>query len=116
MLKLLAGSVAAAALLGGSAQAPQLAGCAMFPADNPWNMRVDSLPVAANSDAIIATIGTGIGLHPDFGSGTWNGGPIGIPYNLVPATQKKVKVSFTYADESDPGPYPIPAKPQIEHA
>jgi hypothetical protein len=106
---------AALLLLGGAAHRPRLAGCALFPADNPWNMRVDSLPVAANSDAIVATIGTGIGLHPDFGSGTWNGGLIGIPYNLVPATQKTSKVSFQYADESDPGPYPIPKKVKLEY-
>ena len=86
----------------------------MFPADNPWNQRVDTLPVASNSDAIIATIGAGTGLHPDFGSGKWDGGPIGIPYNVVTASTKKVPVKFYFADESDPGPYPIPAKPAIE--
>src|SRR4051794_26974142 len=54
----------------GAATRPHtLAGCAMFPANNPWNQRVDTLPVASNSDAIIATIGAGTGLHPDFGSG-----------------------------------------------
>jgi hypothetical protein len=63
--------------LGGAAQPRSLAGCSLFPADNPWNQRVDSLPVAANSDTIIATIGSGVGLHPDFGSGKWAGGPIG---------------------------------------
>ena len=62
---------------------PRLAGCALFPADNPWNQRVDTLPVAANSAAIIASIGADTGLHPDFGSGMWDGGPIGIPYDVV---------------------------------
>jgi hypothetical protein len=114
-VKLAAGAVAAALLLGGSSHPPRLAGCPMFPATNPWNQRVDSLPVAPNSAAIIASIGAGTGLHPDFGSGTWDGGPIGIPYDLVPAKQKKVRVAFDYADESDSGPYPIPAKPKIEH-
>ena len=47
------------------------------------------------------------GLHPDFGT-LWEGKPIGIPYNLVGSSQPKVKVSFQYASESDPGPYPIP--------
>ena len=104
-------------LLGGAAHRPRLAGCGLFPADNPWNMRVDSLPVAANSDAIIATIGAGTGLHPDFGSGKWAGGPIGIPYNVVDGTtiKKWSKIKFQYADESDPGPYPIPKKVKIEH-
>src|SRR5206468_841937 len=49
-----------------------------------------------------------------FGSGRYNGGPIGIPYTTVPGDQKKVPVSFTYADESDPGPYPIPPDAPIE--
>jgi hypothetical protein len=111
----LAAVVIAVLVLGGAAHRPRIAGCALFPADNPWNMRVDGLPVAANSDAIIATIGSGIGLHPDFGSGKWAGGPIGIPYNLVPATQRRSKVSFGYADESDPGPYPIPKKVKLEY-
>ena len=86
----------------------------MFPADNPWNQRVDGLPVAANSAAIIRSIGAGTGLHPDFGSGLWEGRPIGIPYTVVTKKQKKVRVSFEYADESDPGPYPIPPKVKIE--
>src|SRR4051812_41239554 len=111
----MAAAVGAVRLFSGSAHRPRLAGCAMFPPDNAWNMRVDSLPVASNSAAIIDSIGAATGLHPDFGSGTWNGGPIGIPYNLVPATQKKLPVSFRYADESDRGPYPIPAKPKIEY-
>src|SRR4029079_10569571 len=82
-VKLVAGLLAAALLFGGSAKRPRLAGVSMFPADNPWNMRVDGLPVAANSDAIIASIGPDAGLHPDFGSGKWDGGPIGIRYNVA---------------------------------
>jgi len=104
-------------VLGGAAHAPRLAGCAIFPADNPWNTRVDSLPVASNSDAIIASIGAATGLHPDFGSGKWAGGPIGIPYDVVDGTKIKkwTKLKFRYADESDPGPYPIPKKVHTEH-
>ncbi|HEY7692368.1 MAG TPA: hypothetical protein VH816_08505 [Gaiellaceae bacterium] len=110
---LLGGALAATA--GSSAPRPHLAGCPLFPADNPWNRRVDSLPVAANSNAIIASIGAGTGLHADFGSGTWDGGPIGIPYNVVPAAQKTSKVTFDYADESNTGPYPIPKTVKLEH-
>ena len=45
----------------------------------------------------------------DFGSGTWDGGPIGIPYNVVAGSQvPHYDVDFYYPDESDPGPYPIP--------
>jgi hypothetical protein len=113
-----AAAIAVAVLLfGGAAHRPRLAGCAMFPADNPWNLRVDSLPVAPNSGAIISTIGAGTGLHPDFGSGKWAGGPIGIPYDVVDGTtiKKWKKLKFQYAAESDPGPYPIPKKVHIEH-
>jgi hypothetical protein len=67
------------------------------------------------SDQWINTIGRGTGFHMDFGSGTWDGGPIGIPYNVVGSGVPKVPVSFYYPGESDPGPYPIPPNPLIEH-
>ncbi len=93
---------------------PEIAGCPALPADNVWNARVDGLPVDAQSSAYIATIGRDSPVHPDFGSGTWDGGPIGIPYGVVPGTQRKVAVTFEYADESDAGPYPIPSNAPIE--
>ncbi|KJU84467.1 hypothetical protein MBAV_003339 [Candidatus Magnetobacterium bavaricum] len=93
---------------------PTLEGCGMFPANNIWNTPVDKLPLDANSSTYVTTIGASRGVHPDFGSGTWEGRPIGIPYNVVDGTQTKVNVKFDYADESDPGPYPIPANPLIE--
>lgn len=96
------------------AAAPTIAGCPLLPADNIWNAPVDTLPVAAQSAAYIDTIGRSTTLHPDFGSGTWDGGPIGIPYNVVAAGQTMSALSFLYAEESDPGPYPIPAAPLIE--
>jgi len=99
---------------GGAAGSPTIAGCPVFPASNPWNERVDKLPVAANSAQLIASMGLDTGLHADFGSGLWDGQPIGIPYNVVDDTQPKVHVRFEYADESDKGPYPIPAHPRIE--
>lgn len=93
---------------------PTMAGCPIFPVDNVWNTRIDQLPVDANSSAYVATIGTTRGAHPDFGSGTWDGGPIGIPYIIVAGTQPRVQIYFDYADESDPGPYPIPPDAPIE--
>jgi hypothetical protein len=93
---------------------PRLAGCAVFPADNIWNVPVDTLPVQTGSDAYITTIGADAHVHADFGSGTWDGGPIGIPYVNVPGTQPRVAVAFDYDDESDPGPYPIPLGAPIE--
>jgi len=86
---------------------------ALFPADNAWNTPVDTLPVDPNSDDYIARIGAATGLHADFGT-VWNGAPNGIPYVVVSGTQPTVPVSFDYADESDPGPYPIPPDAPIE--
>jgi len=88
--------------------------CGFFPADNIWNTRIDDLPVHPGSSAYIDTIGRDGHLHPDFGSGEWDGGPIGIPYVVVDGSQPGVGVSFDYADESDPGPYPIPPDAPIE--
>ncbi len=93
---------------------PTIGGCLVFPADSIWNARVDALPVDPRSADYIATIGATTGLHPDFGSGTWDGGPIGIPFAIVPGAQPLVPISFDYDDESDPGPYPIPASVPIE--
>lgn len=85
----------------------------VFPADNAWNKDISTEPVDPNSDALIANIGGNENLHPDFGT-VWDKMPIGIPYNVVGPNQTKVKVSFRYASESDPGPYPIPSNPLIE--
>jgi hypothetical protein len=97
---------------------PSLSGCSIFPADNIWNTPVDTLPVDPNSAAYIANIGPDQMLHPDFGEGIYppgTGGPIGIPYNVVPFTQTEVAITdFLYDDESDPGPYPVPPDALIE--
>jgi hypothetical protein len=105
-------------LLGGSSaealRLPAAPRCTVFPKTNPWNRRVDRLPVAANSAEIINSIGAERGLHPDFGSGLWEGAPIGIPITVVGRRTPKSRVSFEYADESDRGPYPIPRGVPIE--
>jgi hypothetical protein len=86
-------------------------GCRVFPAANPWHEKISKLPVSPLSSAYIASIGTGIDLHPDFGSNL----TYGIPYAVVPATQPKVAIHFTaYGDQSDKGPYPIPAGAPVE--
>ena len=92
-----------------AAAIPPLSACAILPATNVWNRRVDALPVAADSDTMIAAIGLDASLHPDFSATGY-----GIPYNVVGASTPRSTVTFDYADESDPGPYPIPAKPKIE--
>ena len=89
-----------------------LGGRRPFPADNPWNTVIADRPVDPNSAQLIASCGLRT-LHPDFGT-TWNGAPNGIPYVLVRGGQARVPVSFHYASESDPGPYPIPPDAPIE--
>src|SRR5579871_3940443 len=96
------------------AQPPTAGTCTIFPADNIWNTPVDTLPLSPNSATYVNTIGASTGMHADFGSGLWDGGPIGIPWITVPGTQPKYPATFQYADESDPGPYPIPLSAPIE--
>jgi hypothetical protein len=113
----LAALVAAVLIPGASAQAlrlPAAPHCTVFPANNAWNERVDKLPVAADSAQLIASIGLDSPVHADFGSGTWDGGPIGIPFDVVSRTTPRARVSFDYADESDRVRYPIPRNVHIE--
>jgi hypothetical protein len=91
-----------------------IAGCPMFPSDNVWNTRADTLPVHTQSNAYVTSISANKQLHPDFGSGQWQGLDIGTAYAAVPGSQPKITMSFGYASQSDPGPYPIPANPPIE--
>ena len=112
-LAALAGTAGATA--GAAAPAPPtIAGCPVFPAGNAWNTRVDSLPVARESARLVASIGLDRGLHADFGSGLWEGKPIGIPVTVVGRATPRTKVAFDYADESDRVAYPIPVNVRIE--
>jgi hypothetical protein len=111
-------AVALGAGVGGAAAAtpaPTVGGCPVFPATSVWNRRVDRLPVAKDSAALIRSIGLDASLHPDFGSGLYDGQRIGIPYAVVSGrATPKARPAFEYADESDPGPYPIPRNVPIE--
>jgi len=85
--------------------------CQVFPPDSVWSADISTLPVHAQSDAYVSSIGASLPLHPDFGSKK-----IGIPYAVVPAAQAEVPIAFdAYGDESDPGPYPVPPKAPVEH-
>ena len=90
-----------------------LGGALLLPPDDEWNRDVSKDPIDPLSDAIIASIGADKPLHEDFGV-LWKGAPAGIPYHVVSGDQPKVPVTFEYADESDPGPYPIPPEIHIE--
>ena len=94
---------------------PTLGPCPLFPADSVWHADVRGLSAHTRSDDWRATIGAARGLKADFGSGLWDGGPIGIPFTRVGAGQPRVGVAFQYAGESDAGPYPIPSDAPVEH-
>ena len=94
-----------------AAGVPSVAGCRIFPSNNPWNTDVSGSPVDANSAAYLAAMNAATTfLHPDFGSNP----AYGIPYTSVGAGQAQVPMAFDYASESDPGPYPIPPNAPIE--
>jgi hypothetical protein len=97
----------------GAGRTPTVAGCAVFPADNPWNTDISAVPVdtSAQAQAYLASMNAATTfLHPDFGSNP----AYGIPYTSVPVSQRVVPVTFDYASESDPGPYPIPPDAPVE--
>lgn len=87
---------------------PAVAGCPIFPSDDPWNTDVSAAPVDPRSAAWVASIGAGVALHPDFGT------RYGIPFTTAGASTPAVPITFEYADESDPGPYPIPPGAPVE--
>ena len=115
--------VAAAAVCAGvvapsaasAAPLPQAPGCPVFPRDNPWNQRVDKLPVARNSKQIVGGIGARAYLHNNFGGGEWQGGPDGMPITVVDSNTPPVPVDFAEPRWSDPGPYPLPPDAGIEY-
>ena len=95
-----------------SGSGPMLGGCPMFPSDNPWNLDVSTLPLHPRSAQWVASVNSSrTTLHPDTGSNP----DYGIPYVVVPSSQPLVPVTYTdYGDESDPGPFPIPADAPVE--
>lgn len=90
-----------------------LGGVLLFNSTSWWNRDVSKIAVLSDSAAILAGAHPW-GVHPDFGA-LYQGNPNGIPYNVVPATQKMQPVNLNlYSDDCDPGPYPIPNDVQIE--
>ena len=90
-----------------SPQAPSL------PTEAAWNQDVSQAPRDPRSSAYIAYINShgGDHLHPDFGSPR----PYGFPYAVVDAGQPQLPIHYTaYGSESDPGPFPVPAKAPVE--
>jgi hypothetical protein len=92
-----------------------LNGFVPFPPNSLWNTNISAMPVDPNSENYINYIGASAPLHPDFGAGLYEGSSIGIPYQVVAKTQPSVRIQLgAYADQSDPGPMPIPPNAQIE--
>ena len=116
-MRLVLTAALAAAVLAPAAVAaplPEAPNCPVFPASSVWNKPVGSLPRHDRSAEIVRSIGAGLYVHADFGSGLWDGGPIGIPVTVVDSAQSTSWVDFRYDEESDPGPYPIPPDVAIE--
>jgi hypothetical protein len=107
-------AVAAVTSVAPARPVPGAARCPVFPRDNAFNQRVDGLPAAAGSAAMVAAIGAGEPLHADFGSGTYAGRPIGIPYDVVGRRTPRSQVRFDDPGESDRVGYPIPPGVHIE--
>lgn len=87
---------------------------------HPINSDISMAEVDTNSIAIINAIGV-FGIHADFGSGLYNGAPIGIPFMVVCGSQQKVPITYransyddNYGNQSDIGPFPIPENAPIE--
>ena len=90
---------------------PRVAGCPVFPADNPWNRDISKEPVDPQSDRYLAAMNAGGGrLHPDFGRSP----EYGIPWIVVSRRQERYPMRFKYDEESDPGPYPFPPHAPVE--
>jgi hypothetical protein len=84
---------------------PILSALEVFPPDNPWNLLVEDWPVAANSKAIVNSVGGNKIFRANADMG----------FVLVPPDQKKVEVKIVgYPAESDPGPFPVPDNTPIE--
>ena len=89
--------------------------CTITPANSFWRSNVSTLPVHPSSTTWINSAGATKGLKADFGAGLWEGGRIGIPYNVVPGNQPKTTIgSWWYPSQSDKVGYPIPTNPKIE--
>jgi hypothetical protein len=92
------------------AAGPRVGSCPVFPADNAFNRDISNDPVDPRSAEYLAFMGAAsMKLHPDFGMAQY-----GQPFVTVRATQVRVPMAFTYASQSDSGPYPFPLDVPIQ--
>jgi hypothetical protein len=110
-------TVTVASLPAGAQSGTTLPGtdCPAFPTDNVWNTPITGLPVNADSATWLASMDASTTLlHPDYGPSGKKRKPYGIPWQIVSASQPLIPIKFTYASESDPGPYPLSKTTPIE--
>lgn len=95
---------------------PPLSERSVFPPDNFWNRDVSGLPLDPLGAKWLESMGLDTPMHADWSAPDLADGKpgYGIPYQYVRGNARKYPVTFEYADESDPGPYPIPENPFIE--
>lgn len=118
-----AGSGGTTGATGGSAQVGTVGGCQLFPADNPWNQDISSLPLNSKSSTYLASMHTSTALHADWGDYAAQQDYYGIPF-ASGSGAAPVPTTFTESpDQSDPAPcpsgggmfcYPIPTSTPIE--
>ncbi len=114
-LLLCATSLTAGTIAAAGTPLPGAGDCPMFPADNVWNTPIADLPVNSHSAQWLASMNAATtNLHPDFGPSGDPSNPYGMPYTVVPPGHSFVNISFQYASESDPGPYPFGPDTPIE--
>jgi hypothetical protein len=96
----------------GGSGIPMIAGCQIFPADNPWNTDISSAPVDPNSDNYLSHMNAGTeNIEAGFGPDPKQG----IPITMAGPSTPWVPMDFVdYPKESDPGPYPFPSNARIE--
>ena len=89
--------------------------CPSFPADDALNTPISGLPVNPDSATWLASMDAATTyLHPDFGPSHNRKRPYGFPWQIVSPNQPLTPIRFLYAEESDPGPYPLSASTPIE--
>ena len=67
------GAVGSGGATGGAmakGSAPTIAGCNIFPIDNPWNLDISAYAIHPNSAAYLATMSPTTAFHPDWGTVT----------------------------------------------
>jgi hypothetical protein len=92
-------------------QTASLNGFVPFSSSSLWNTDISSAPADPNSSSIMSNWVGSVNVHPDWG----NDPSYGIPYVVVDGTQSLVNINLNaYADESDPGPMPVPSDAPVE--